>query len=301
MCAHVLGHHGRIPEAEDAVLRNLDVGLELRQSGVSLVSLYTLKHSAAKLQARLVDPNIVRRMPMPALIRAADVLGPGKLPDAVLAHWAASVSAHYELKFGPDEFVLDTAPLWNLQSSELSLIVGNEAYRQSTIALHGGKSEVRFAKISDIGHPYYPSSNAPAAVLVVKFPGAPIVRLKFDGRPEPPANLTASSSFGVVDLLSSTSISTRRQNLSLACVEIGETPFPIAARSGSHMIPAMDGVDTTGTPGSSVSNADKPPAADGSTPAVPSAPVVPDLPIPLLAVPKLPPVHTTLDGPKLIP
>ena len=81
---------------------------------------------------------------MPLVIRAAAVLGPRRTPEAVVAQWASSVAAHYELNYGPDDFVLETTPLWGLQASEMSLVVRDESYRQSTIALTPGQSEVRF-------------------------------------------------------------------------------------------------------------------------------------------------------------
>src|SRR5580698_504606 len=95
MCAQVLGRRGRVAEAEDAVLRNLDVDLERVQSTAALISLYARQGKVAKLRARMANPAIVRSMPMPMLIRAAAVLGPQRIPDSVVAHWASSLTAHY--------------------------------------------------------------------------------------------------------------------------------------------------------------------------------------------------------------
>jgi hypothetical protein len=318
MCAHVLGRNGRLIEAEDAVLRNLDVGLEREQSAVALVSLYTLNGNRAKLQAQLSNPAIVRRVPMPALIRAAVLLGPRRLPEAVIVFWATSMSARYEINFGPDDFVLDTTPLWHLQASEMSLVVGDEAFRQSTIALLSGRSEVRFAKVAEIGHPLYAASNSPPVVLIVKYPGTPIVRVRLDYRAET-ARLAAS--FPVVDLLTSGSFSGRRQNLSLASVEIGETEFPVAARLAAGTPAELVESDVT-TPNAHASKVEQPkvdkpvtvlpstvsqPAqqAGAKTKDVPSEKspsAVPEPPLPLLSVPKLP-THSSLpaDGPKLFP
>ena len=182
MCARVLAQNGKLAEAEDAVLRNLDVDLERVQSTAALVSLYARQGRVAKLRSCLATPELVRAVPMPFLIRAAAVLGPQRLPEAIVAHWGSSLAARYELTYGPDDFVLVTTPLWNLQTSEMSLVVGDEAFRQSTIALSPGQSEVRFGRIGDVGHPLYASSNPPPAVLIVKYPDAPIVRLRFEPR-----------------------------------------------------------------------------------------------------------------------
>jgi hypothetical protein len=339
MCARVLGRNGRVAEAEDAVLRNLDVDLEREQSVAALVSLYTLQGKVTKLRARLTDPALVRSLPMPLLIRAAAVLGPRKLPEAIVAHWASSLAAHYELNYGPDDFVLVTTPLWNLQASEMSLVVGDESFRQSTIALTPGRSEVRFAKIGEIGHPLYASSNPPPAVLIVKFPDAPLVRLKLDARAEIAGTTSAATSFPVVDMLASASLTGRHQNLFLASVQIGETEFAVASRLAGGIADPGEAVDeppsppvefdqpsatkpatatdttAAGSPASAAPKTESTPAKTESTPpktesispkAGQASPPTTDSstavlpPVPRLAPPKLP-TFSTMDGPKLFP
>lgn len=318
LCAQVLGRNGRIVEAEDAVLRNLDVGLERRQSLVALVSLYTLKGNAASLQARLMNPGLVQTMPMPSLIRAAALLGPQKLPEAVTAHWASSFSARYELNYGPDDFVLVTSPSWGLQASEMSLIVGNEAYRQSTIALLPDKSEVRFARVGEVGHPLYATSNPPPAVLIVKFPDAPMVRLKISPRAEVPARPASGIGLPVMSFLTSASFAGRHQDLYLASIEIGKTEFPVSSRT-MHSPPSMRGNIDQPEPGSSEMEApvaeksnlpssspsagtSAKPISESSQPPLlaiqPLAAPAPPIPrVPMSKRPGIPPA----DGPKLFP
>jgi hypothetical protein len=229
MAAQVLGRGGHPAEAEDAILRNLDVELERDRSTVALVSLYAATRNTQKLQTWLANPAAVSRLPMPTLIRAAAVLGPRRLPAPVVAQWAATLQAHYDINFGADDFVLDTTPAWRLQASEMSLSVGTDSSRQSTIALMPGKSEVRFGRIADVGHPFYGSSNPPPATLIVRFPDAPLVRLHLDSRPE--TATTASTTFSsVVEMLTPTSFPGRQQALQLAAVDIGDDQFPVAAR-----------------------------------------------------------------------
>jgi tetratricopeptide (TPR) repeat protein len=239
MAAQVLGRNGRPAEAEDAILRNLDVELERDRSTVALVSLYTTTHNREKLQAWLANPAVVSRLPMPTLIRAAAVLGPRRIPTAVVAQWASTVQARYDINLGADDFVLVTTPAWKLQSSEMSLVVGKESSRQSTIALSPAKSEVRFGRIRDVGHPFYGSSNPPGATLLVKFPDAPLVRLRLESRPEIASNATSSFS-SVVEMLTPTSLGSRHQALQLAAVEIGEEQFAVAARLGAQGMAAGD-------------------------------------------------------------
>ncbi len=247
MAAQVLGRNGRATEAEDAILRNLDTELERDHSLVALVSLYATTHNIPKLQAWLSNSSTVSRLPMPTLIRAAAVLGPRRLPAAVVAQWAATVQARYDINYGADDFVMVTTPAWGLQASEMSLLVGKDSSRQSTIALMPGKSEVRFGRIGDFGHPLYGTTNAPPATLLVKFPDAPLVRLRLDARAE--TTPTKSSTFSsMVEMLTPTSITGRQQALQLAAVEIGPEQFAVAARLSRPETPLVDPQTATDAP-----------------------------------------------------
>jgi len=62
VCARILQQHGHAVEAEEAILRNLDVDLERPQSLASLVSLYQQSGNEAKLIATLSDPATVAEL-----------------------------------------------------------------------------------------------------------------------------------------------------------------------------------------------------------------------------------------------
>jgi hypothetical protein len=319
MAAQVLGRNGRPAEAEDAILRNLDVELERDRSTVALVSLYATTRNIGKLQAWLANPVAVSRLPMPTLIRAASVLGPRRLPAAVAAQWAATVQAHYDINFGADDFVLVTTPAWKLQSSEMSLSVGNDSSRQSTIALSPNQSEIRFGRIGEIGHPLYGSSASPPAMLLVKFPDTPLVRLRLDSQPETQNASTTLSS--VVEMLTPTTFSGRHPALRLASVEIGEQQFAVAARlagpgaaatsdSSTVMTPPIPTVVSPGpaeavaapTSGSQSAAAAPPnPAKDGADKSAPSTRPLSFPPIPLLTMPRftLPSTINATTGPEI--
>jgi tetratricopeptide (TPR) repeat protein len=302
MCAQVLGRAGRTPEAEDAILRNLDVDLERDQSLLALVSLYTVAGRTDKLRQRLSNPAVVRRIPVPALLRSTAVLGPRHLPDALAAHLAASLGAHYDLNFGADDFVLVTVPAWQLQSSEMSLAVGEESHRQSTISLFPGRSDVRFARIGEIGHPLQGPARPPGAILTVKFPETPIVRLKLEPRPDLAAS-GPQSAFPVVERLASASLASRRLNLFLVGFEIGQTEFDISRRPA-----AAPGYDAA------TSSPVRPQTGDESLPASPAPATAPAAAAPspppsasgaptnLSAPTKTPaePAPPAADGPQLI-
>ena len=128
----------------------------------------------------------------------------------------------------------------------MSLFVGKDSSRQSTIAAMPGKSEVRFGRIGDVGHLFYGSSNSPPATLLVKFPDAPLVRLRLDSRTETTA--ASSSTFSsVVEMLTPTSLAGRHQALQLAAVEIGQEQFAVAARLSAPETPLSDSRNAANT------------------------------------------------------
>jgi hypothetical protein len=195
----------------------------------------------------------------------------------------------------------------------MSLNIGKESSRQSTISLMAGKSEIRFGRIGDIGHPLYSSSNSPPATLLVKFPDAPLVRLRLEPRPEAATN-TSSTFSSVVEMLTPTSLGSRHQALQLAAVEIGEEQFAVAARlNGQVAAPVDDGsaamnppvpsatvpakVDASQTSAPTpASTASSPPATAATSaapvkspenPAHPASRQLSFPPIPVLSVPRL--------------
>jgi hypothetical protein len=206
----------------------------------------------------------------------------------------------------------------------MSLFVGKESSRQSTIALLSGKSEVRFGRIGDIGHPLYGSSNPPPATLLVKFPDAPLVRLRLNSRPETTTN-TSSTLSSVVEMLTPTSLAGRHQALQLAAVEIGDEQFAVAARlNGSDRTPAEENnpamnapvpnpgspvmpdlaptgpaaaVSSTASPAAPPSNSSQGGSPKSDTQPAPRSFSFP--PIPLLTVPRFAIPQTTSSGPTI--
>jgi hypothetical protein len=195
----------------------------------------------------------------------------------------------------------------------MSLIVGDESFRQSTIALTPAQSKVRFARICEIGHPLYASSKPPGATLIVKFPDAPLVRLRLEPQAESSGGTSTLSSLPVVDFLTSASLKTRQQKLALVSVQIGAIEFPLSGRRQNLMPTPTDDSDE---PANSPANPDSQPtlkpattAAPTSAAATPGTPptqpaprpiAAPDLPIPQVPSPKLP-VNQPVEGPKLFP
>src|SRR5690606_17468463 len=94
MAARILQRHGQIAEAEDAILRNLDVGLEKSQSHVFLASLYYFARDEQKLAALLNNAEAVAHLPAPVLLRCASLVGIEKTPPVVVNNILSSLEAY---------------------------------------------------------------------------------------------------------------------------------------------------------------------------------------------------------------
>ena len=87
VCANVLQKHGRFDDAEDAILRNLDVNLERPQSRVALLGLYYTSDNKAKLTAQLQDPDWIKDIPTRQLLLCAT-----KNPDNTTCRLRSSIN-----------------------------------------------------------------------------------------------------------------------------------------------------------------------------------------------------------------
>ncbi|MEX0716954.1 MAG: hypothetical protein WD066_10215 [Planctomycetaceae bacterium] len=183
MCAHVLARHGHHQEAVDAILRNLDVGLEREQSAAMIVAVHLHAGDLPKLAARLENPDTLQALPMPALLEAAARLGTDRVPEAVARHLAASLTAWPDLRFGPDDFVVRTAAAWHAGSATISLTLGGRTFTQPRVQTVENMPEVRFANVLDWGSPLASSNDRPDAMLTFDYPRMKPVRLHL--RPAP--------------------------------------------------------------------------------------------------------------------
>lgn len=183
MCAHVLARHGHHQEAEDAILRNLDVGLEREQSTAMLVAVHLHAGDRAKLAKRLEQPDTLQALPLPALLDAAAQLDADRVPEAVARHLAASLAAWPDLRFGPDDFVVRTTPAWNAGSATISLTLGGRTFTRPRVQVVENVPEVRFVNALDWGSPLASSHDRPDAVLTFDYPGMNPIRLHL--RPAP--------------------------------------------------------------------------------------------------------------------
>ena len=178
MCAYVLQRHSRIAEAEDAVLRNLDVGLEEDQSLLALVTIYQRHGESDKLIAKLQDRDVVQRLPVVVLLQCATSLGTEKVPQTVWQQLGESLYAYPELHFGPDDLVIVAGPGWQLHHARVALELNGHRYENMRGTWSPEASYLRFRGILDLGSDLKPESySLQSATLILEFPDMPATRV----------------------------------------------------------------------------------------------------------------------------
>lgn len=122
ICARILEKHGRVAQAEDAILRNLDVSLESEQSLVFLASLYYHSHDRPKLVRLLNNPQVVASLPAPVLLRCAACLGAEQTPSGVMPAVLASLEVQQRSQFSGDELQVRLSPAWQLHLARVEVL-----------------------------------------------------------------------------------------------------------------------------------------------------------------------------------
>ena len=177
MCGVLLLKHGHHAEAEDAILRNLDVNLETQQSLVALLAVYHVSKDARKLVERLSKPEIARSIPAPLLLECVGVLGTGNIPQATLSQIFRSLAADFDRHFGPDDFRIEALHGWQLDRAKISLSVGGKIAGEPAFSADSDKHKLRFARIAELGSPIKPVTPPAFIVLTVKYPETQVLHL----------------------------------------------------------------------------------------------------------------------------
>ncbi len=112
MCAQVLEANGRIEEAEDAILRNLDVGLEQQLSSVALLGLYYRQNRLDEMAEKLSDADFIVNVPMLSIVQCLSKLGPTRTPGNVLTGLQNSIRVAIEPRFGTDDLLVACGSSW---------------------------------------------------------------------------------------------------------------------------------------------------------------------------------------------
>lgn len=178
MCASVLGRAGDFQTAEDAVLRNLDVGLERDYSRVSLAWLYYSSGHQRKLAGLLENPDVVRGLPAALLVACAGCFEPDALPAPVTAWLEESLDGCVDLKFGKDDFILRATPAWQLESAQVTLELAGRRFSQPRLVATETHLELHFARVAELGAPLSGRTLAEEPAVEVAYAEGPTLRLR---------------------------------------------------------------------------------------------------------------------------
>lgn len=214
LCARVLERHQQLAAAEDAILRNLDVGLETQYSRVCQLSLYYHSDQREKLVKLLDDPQVVAELPMSAVVRCAALLGPEQTPARVTQLVTQSIQGQARVTFGADDFVLTATPAWQLQLAQATLVSNGREVAQADVQFGATAHQLRFPAPQDWGTPFAADGSQDVA-LVLTYPDQTTIRLSF-GR-----GTYASATERATPLVSNT------QLMRVATIDVDETRLSV--------------------------------------------------------------------------
>jgi tetratricopeptide (TPR) repeat protein len=170
ICAKILEAHGNLADAEDAILRNLDVDLEKIQSQTSLLALYYRTNNKEKLVKQLSDPEVVAIVPSPALLLCLSILDKNQIPAKAIERVNNSFVATVDLNFGMDDIVIQASPSWQLQFAKLTIVANGKEVEPKFQVASNGFSEARFANFIERGTPLNSSADLLTAKMKIVYP-----------------------------------------------------------------------------------------------------------------------------------
>lgn len=174
VCARILQEAGESNEAEEAILRNLDVDLERPQSLASLISLYQKSGNDAKLITTLSDPQTLTELPATALLQSVAMLGVRKMPPIAMQQLVTSLYAYDQTSFGGrTQLVCVASPAWNLERAD-TVMVGNQPESPETRGISSrGQTHLYFSTQSV----QVAASGEPELVMEIRYPESQPIRL----------------------------------------------------------------------------------------------------------------------------
>ncbi len=181
VCAAVLQKYGHAQDAEDAILRNIDVNLERPQSRSALLGLYYQSDNRPELAARLTDPDWVKDIPASQLMLCAAKLAPAT-PQPVVDQLQMSLQGTPRLAFGKDDFVLSASPAWQLHTATIALHIGDKTFTSPRMAAGRDAMLISFDGIAEFGGPLAPSQDDREIAVTIKYPDSAPVRLTLKSR-----------------------------------------------------------------------------------------------------------------------
>ena len=186
VCANVLQKYGHFDDAEDAILRNLDVNLERLQSRTALLGLYYSSDNKVKLAERLGDAEWIKGIPAQHLLLCAAKLGQTHTPATVIDHLTSSLQGTPRLNLGRDDFVIAVSPSWRLQNAAVSLQWGDKHFTSPRIASNRDSLLLSFDGIAEMGGFIGTVHERQDVVLTVTYPEASPIKLVLNSKSDEP-------------------------------------------------------------------------------------------------------------------
>lgn len=244
MSARILQRNGQIADAEDAILRNLDVELEQSQSHVFLASLYFFSHQDDKLVAMMNNPKAVAHLPAPVLLRCAAQVGMDKTPPLVINNILASLEAYPKSGFGSDQVTVRVGNVWQLHLARLEAFEAGTRLQDPQVLGGKGYHDLKFARQSDRGFTLASSSTPKELKLMLTYPDETVV------------HLTLNRSRGPTSERTGVFASTASNAMRITDVRIGDDAFALQPQTAqvppeSERLPARDREELR-TPGNEV-------------------------------------------------
>lgn len=180
--ARVLQRQGQLAMAEEAILRNVDSGLQLATSQTFRLGLYYHSGDNDKLIAALSDPAVVQTASAGAVLKCLARLEPSEYPQTVIAELSRSLAAYPQINFGADELIIAADYRWRLPQLGFQFPVHASDRTMPQIARIRGGYSARFAQSFEWGHPFSPPETMEVE-LVLTYPDKTKVALTLSTPP----------------------------------------------------------------------------------------------------------------------
>jgi hypothetical protein len=175
ICASILCQYGEFVPAEDAVLRNLDVDLELDASRNALVLLYAQSGDTAKLASRLSDDDFVKSLRGPVLLTCAMAMGDQGLPSNANRQLLASLHGRVHMTYGRDDLIITASEDWNLATANLQVSYAGVSLGKPEILPIKEGVQLVYRGVLEVGTPWKQTRGTRPISLEAQFEDQPAI------------------------------------------------------------------------------------------------------------------------------
>ena len=230
MCAEVLREHKQYQQAEDAILRNLDVDLERPQSLSALLLLYADWQQKDKLADRLAARRDIQLVPVPVLLDTARLLADDGLPAPLIGHLASTFVAYADLRFGRDDLVVSAGRTWQLAAARVVLVLEKQKHAEPHRQPTRDGYELRFRGVCELGNPLAATAPLSPATVWLQWPNSPPVRLHLTFRPPQVVRQTGGSIVSDAGRPAAPVVPWQRPTYQIVAVDVGETTLHLVGQ-----------------------------------------------------------------------